>query len=128
MIDGAPARAGHRRCIGLAAAAMLVAAAVSPMARAEGGLPGSPRAVTENAPIASSLPQGSGASMAGTDDATANPGGAIFSPFADPSTAKVSRTDQASPSPDSRTSDHTLALMMSAVGIAAIAWLLLKAA
>ncbi|MDM0056098.1 hypothetical protein [Variovorax fucosicus] len=106
---------------------MLVVAAVSPVARAEGGLPGSPRAVTETAPVASPLPQGGGASMAGPDAATENPGGAIFSPFADPSTAKVSRPDQASHSSDSRASDYSLALMVSAVGVAAIAWLLLKA-
>ncbi|VWX61356.1 conserved hypothetical protein [Burkholderiales bacterium 8X] len=141
MTDGSharpPSRFANGGAAGLAAAlALLFAGAFGTAAHAEGGLPGSPRAI--DAATAARSTAGASAALqtaAGhrqpsmTQDASTPPeslGGAIFNPFSDPSATRASPI-AAAPKPSSLGfPDHDLVLVAAAGGLAAIAWLLLK--
>jgi len=105
--------------------AILATAALPQLAHAEGGLPGSPHAVKENPAASTTLSPGAGSIETATQGA--GPGGAIFSPFSEPAIGRAPQQqrlierDSQGGSPDS-----TLALVVAAAGIAAIAWLFLR--
>ena len=124
----APARAAARTAVRLGAAALMAAAALAPLAaHAEGGLPGSPRAISENSPSTmSSLSQGD-APVAQPAAAAEDPGGAIFSPFATSAATSVPEPRRAGDrSPESGAPDYALPLVVATASMAAIGWLLIK--
>lgn len=141
MTDGVharlPSRFATRGGTGFAAAlALSLVGAFGTAAHAEGGLPGSPRALdaTTAARSTAGVPAALQAAAGNhqppmTPDASTPPeslGGAIFNPFSDSSASRASPIAAATKPSSLGFLDHDLVLVAAAGGLAAIAWLLLK--
>ncbi|WP_143684534.1 hypothetical protein [Variovorax sp. KK3] len=108
----------QQRLIGTAAAALLAVALVGPV-RAEGGLPGSPRAVSAlQAADAVQLPQPA------IEAAAATAGGAALSPFADRADAmRAAATANLDGDNAAGMPDLSLTAWIGLLGLGAFGWL-----